>query len=489
MTVWRRLSLRARLSAITAVLVLIALGISSGAAIMLLRSSLVQQSDLQLRAATDPLTAAALSQWAPDPSLSAIRPTDYFFEFWDLQGSEIGRSYATTTGMAQPELPTLDRLLDLASENQYATVGSVSPSTTQWRIRAFPIYKKSDQELVAWGVVALPLTSVNRTIEAMTRTVLIVGAGVMVLTALVGSLVMERSLRALRRMDRTAQAVAAGDLSQRVEVHDPHTEVGRLASTFNTMVTNLEHSFAEQEASEARMRQFVSDASHELRTPLASIRGYGELYRMGAVPPEEVAATMGRMENEAARMGALVADLLALTRLDERQGLALAPVDLVTIAHDGVADLGALDPTRPAELKASEPVIVPADENKIRQVVMNLIGNTVQHTPPGTAVDVEVRWADDRTAMIRIVDHGPGISEDDSRRVFERFYRPDSARARTHGGSGLGLAIVATIIAAHGGRVFHEPTPGGGATMVVLLPTRPPGSGPAAPPPAAAHPE
>ncbi len=474
MTVWRRLSLRARLSAITAALLLVALAISSGAAVMLLRSSLIQQTDLQLQTAAKSFTAATLNLWSPDPGLNAVRPTDYFFEAWDPQGSEIGRSYPTTAGDAEPALPPLDDLLRLASNEQYGTVGSQPGSTVPWRILAFPVRTKTTQELVAWGVVAVPLTSVNETVETMTRTVVVVGAGVMLLTALVGSLVMERSLRALRRMDRTAQAVAAGDLSQRVVVHDPHTEVGRLGTTFNTMVTNLERAFAEQEASEARMRQFVSDASHELRTPLASIRGYGELYRMGAVPPEDVAATMGRMESEAARMGTLVADLLALTRLDERQGLELAPVDLVAIARDGVADLGALDPTRPAELRAAEPVIIPADENKLRQVVTNLIGNAVQHTPAGTAVDVEVRWADAQTAMIRIIDHGPGITEADSARVFERFYRPDSSRSRSQGGSGLGLAIVATIVTAHGGRVFHEPTPGGGATMVVLLPTRPP---------------
>jgi len=488
MTVWRRLSLRARLSAITAALLLVALAISSGAAVMLLRSSLIQQTDLQLQTAAKSFTAATLNLWSPDPGLNAVRPTDYFFEAWDPQGSEIGRSYPTTAGDAEPALPPLDDLLRLASNEQYGTVGSQPGSTVPWRILAFPVRTKTTQELVAWGVVAVPLTSVNETVETMTRTVVVVGAGVMLLTALVGSLVMERSLRALRRMDRTAQAVAAGDLSQRVVVHDPHTEVGRLGTTFNTMVTNLERAFAEQEASEARMRQFVSDASHELRTPLASIRGYGELYRMGAVPPEGVAATMGRMESEAARMGTLVADLLALTRLDERQGLELAPVDLVAIARDGVADLGALDPTRPAELRAAEPVIIPADENKLRQVVTNLIGNAVQHTPAGTAVDVEVRWADAQTAMIRIIDHGPGITEADSARVFERFYRPDSSRSRSQGGSGLGLAIVATIVTAHGGRVFHEPTPGGGATMVVLLPTRPPVVRAEAPPQSPASP-
>lgn len=217
------------------------------------------------------------------------------------------------------------------------------------------------------------------------------------------------------------------------------------------------------------MRRFVSDASHELRTPLASMRGYGELYRMGAVPPEEVPTTMARIESEATRMGVLVNDLLALARLDEGRGLQLGDVDLVAIARDAVADLRALDPSRRTELQAEAPVTIHADGDKIRQVVTNLVGNTVQHTPPGTAVEIAVR-ASEGWATLEVRDHGPGIAAEDSARVFERFYRPDTSRTRASGGSGLGLAIVATIVAAHGGSVRHEPTPGGGATMVVRLP-------------------
>src|SRR5699024_7487670 len=224
------------------------------------------------------------------------------------------------------------------------------------------------------------------------------------------------------------------------------------------MVAALEEAFAEREAAGERMRRFVSDASHELRTPLASIRGYGELYRMGAVPEEEVPATMARIESEARRMGVLVSDLLALARLDEKRPLEMAPVDLRALASDALTDLGALDPTRPTALVAPEPVIAWGDANRIRQVLMNLVGNAANHTPKGTPVEIEAR-AGAENAVIKVRDHGPGIPSGESERIFERFYRPDSSRARSRGGTGLGLAIVAGIMNAHGGSAYMSPLP------------------------------
>ncbi|MFV0253611.1 MAG: sensor histidine kinase [Beutenbergiaceae bacterium] len=300
----------------------------------------------------------------------------------------------------------------------------------------------------------------------------IVGISVVTIAAFTGYLAVQRSLRPLRDIEQAAQRVATGDLSQRAPLQPPSTEVGRLGLSFNTMVAELEQAFAQREASESRMRRFVSDASHELRTPLASIRGYGELYRMGAVPPADVPATLARIESEATRMGLLVNDLLALARLDEGHALTLQDVDLDVVAADGVADLGALDPTRRAQLISDGPVVIRADSGRIRQVVTNLIGNAVQHTPAGTAVELVVRTESDagQWGVLEVRDHGGGIDKADSARIFERFYRPDSSRTRSSGGSGLGLAIVATIVAAHGGTVRHQPTPDGGATIVVRLP-------------------
>jgi two-component system OmpR family sensor kinase len=225
----------------------------------------------------------------------------------------------------------------------------------------------------------------------------------------------------------------------------------------------------------------VADASHELRTPLATIRGYAELYRMGALPDRHALDdTIGRIEGSATRMGALVEDLLALARLDEGRPLTLGPVDLVVLAADAVADLRALDPGRPDRLvgladdEVTGPVWVRADEARMRQVVANLVGNVARHTPPGTPAELAVGTTTDAagttTGVLEVRDHGPGIAPEHAARVFERFYRVDASRTRDSGGAGLGMAIVSAIVAAHDGSVELLQTPGGGATLRVALP-------------------
>lgn len=459
----RALPLRWRLSIITAVLVLIALVASSAAVIALVRSSLIHQIDVDLHdAAQSPFTT-----YQGDSGSDPAGPTDYFVGMV-IDDVAYVITKPTTAGGDTPRLPDLATL----EPNEPVTVYSTDGSGPTWRLC---IYPRPDG---AVAVIALPLTSVEGTVAEMLRTMTIVGLAVIVLAALAGYVAVQRSLRPLRDIETAAGAVAAGDLTRRAPLEPPSTEVGRLGLSFNAMVAELEQAFTERAASEARMRRFVSDASHELRTPLASMRGYGELYRMGAVPEDEVPATMARIEGEATRMGGLVNDLLALARLDEGRGLQLGAVDLVAIAGDGVADLHALDPSRDATVVVDGPVTVRADGDRVRQVVTNLIGNAVQHTPEGTPVEVVVRTEPDGAwAVLEVRDHGPGIAESDSARVFERFYRPDTSRTRTSGGSGLGLAIVATIVAAHGGITHHEPTPGGGATIVVRLPV----AGPAKP--------
>lgn len=471
----RALPLRWRLSIITAALVLVALVVSSVAVLALVRGSLVRQLDEQLWTAAQAyaqdasFNADGMGGSAPD------RPSDYYVQVQLVDGRSM-EIEATTADGATPDVTGLTTPLGKGNE---ISVSSTAASGPHWRVGVYTLFQHGDE--VGTMIIAVPLTSVEQTAEELVRTMALVGLGVVVIAALAGYYAVQRSLRPLRDIETAAGAVAAGDLSRRAPLQPPTTEIGRLGLSFNTMVAELEESFAERAASEARMRRFVSDASHELRTPLAAIRGYGELYRMGAVPDEEVPAAMGRIESEATRMGGLVNDLLALARLDEGRGLRLADIDLRSVAADGVADLGALDPTRDTRLVAEGPVVVRGDGDRLRQVVTNLVGNTVQHTPPGTAVEVVVRSEDvagKGWAVLEVRDHGPGISEADSARVFERFYRPDSSRTRASGGSGLGLAIVATIVAAHGGSVRHEPTPGGGATIVVRLPV----GGPPTPP-------
>jgi two-component system OmpR family sensor kinase len=295
-----------------------------------------------------------------------------------------------------------------------------------------------------------------------------------------GYVLIRRSLAPLVAVERTAAAIAAGDLSQRVPDQHPRTEVGRLSNALNVMLGRIESAFAHErdaqrqaKASEERMRQLVADASHELRTPLTSIRGFAELHRMGATDAGDLDRTMGRIEDEALRMGLLVDDLLLLARLDEQRPIEQAPVDLLEIAHDVVEGSRRMAPSRTIELHADvlSPPIVIGDAARLRQVVNNLVSNALTHTPDDASVTVEVSVdTAAATAVVAVSDTGPGLSPEDTERVFERFYRADASRARSSGGSGLGLSIVAGLVAAHGGHVSVESNPGEGATFRVELP-------------------
>ena len=321
----------------------------------------------------------------------------------------------------------------------------------------------------------------------------VVGLIVLVVLGVAGYLLVRNSLRPLAAVERTARAIAAGDLSQRVPEGDERTEVGRLSRALNGMLSRIEHAFRAQQASEAqargsedRMRRFVADASHELRTPLTSIRGFAELYRQGAVPADDdVRRLMGRIEAEGARMGLLVEDLLLLARLDQQRPLTIGSVDLAEIAGDAVHDARAVQPGRPIALHLDESLadvpVVQGDEPRLRQVVGNLVTNALTHTPAGTRVTVSVSAdADPGFVVLRVADEGPGMEPADAKRAFERFYRVDAARTREAGGTGLGLAIVASLVAAHGGSVDVVTAPGRGAVFAVRLPRE----GPAPRPPA-----
>jgi two-component system OmpR family sensor kinase len=299
-------------------------------------------------------------------------------------------------------------------------------------------------------------------------------------------------------MERTAAEIAGGDLTRRVADADPHSEPGRLGLALNKMLSRIEGAVAEQAASERRLRQFLADASHELRTPLTSIQGFAELYRRGGVPPgPDLDEAMGRIEGEVGRMRLLVNDLLLLARLDEERPLDRHPVDLLAVAADAVRDAHARVPGRFVQLTVLdaddfEPVAVLGDEPRLRQVATNLVANALQHTPEEAAIAVRVGRPSvnggpppvaavgaeltDGTpvAALEVLDAGPGMGTDEASRVFERLYRAEASRSRTHGGAGLGLAIVAAIVRAHGGRVELWTQPGGGARFRVLLPALPP---------------
>jgi two-component system OmpR family sensor kinase len=367
-----------------------------------------------------------------------------------------------------PKVPTKAR-----PDRHPFTVDAVSGST-QWRV--VEALNTNGDVLV----VAVPLDEVQRTVSRLRTIEAVVGVVVLALLGLAAFFLVRRSLRPLVAVEAAAEAIADGDLSQRVPESDPRTEVGSLSRSFNAMVSQIETAFeersrseAEARASEDRMRRFVGDASHELRTPLTSIRGFAELYRQGALPaPEDVSRAMARVEGEAARMGLLVEDLLLLARLDQQRPLERQAVDLLELAGDAVQDAHAVDPARDVRLEvvAKGPApVVSGDAPRLRQVLGNLVTNALTHTPAGTSVVVRVGTAD-RTAWVEVSDHGPGIPAEDRERVFERFFRADTSRTRASGGSGLGLSIVSALVAAHGGTVTAADTPGGGATFRVTLP-------------------
>ncbi|MHB8958371.1 MAG: sensor histidine kinase [Candidatus Limnocylindrales bacterium] len=330
--------------------------------------------------------------------------------------------------------------------------------------------------------LAAPMSAVDATIATLVRLLLLIGIAAIAVLVAVAWLIVRRGLLPVERVADAAGRIAGGDLSHRTGVPHDGTEVGRLGAAFDGMVDQVQGAFAQQhdalaakQESEARLRRFVADASHELRTPVTAIRGYAELYRAGGLAdPAALEAAMGRIEGESRRMGSLVDDLLLLARLDQGRPLRRDVVDLSRACADAVADLRAAAPTHPVVAAVDAGVRVIGDDDRLRQVVGNLLANVGLHTPAETPAEVVLRAASTadggRWAELRVVDHGPGIPPEHAARVFDRFYRADAGRSRETGGSGLGLSIVASIVAAHNGRLWHEATPGGGATFCALLP-------------------
>ncbi len=318
-------------------------------------------------------------------------------------------------------------------------------------------------------VLAIPMSDVDSTLGQLVVLEAEVGAAVLIAMVVVCLVIVRVGLRPLERMGQTAEAIAAGDLSQRVSPATPRTEIGRLGLALNGMLGQIESAFAERTRSERRLRRFLADASHELRTPLTSIRGYAELLRRGAQrSPEDAELARRRIEAEAVRMSVLVDDMLLLARLDQGRPLDREPVDLQAIARDAMADASAVAPERTITLAAPELVVVTGDDMRLRQVVGNLVRNALVHTPPATPIEIGLARRDGH-AVLAVADHGPGLTAD-AGRVFEPFFRGDTGRSRDRGGSGLGLSIVAAVVTAHRGQVRVSETPGGGATFEVELP-------------------
>ena len=361
------------------------------------------------------------------------------------------------------------------TEVAYFTTGSVDPDGPSFRVRAEKVGNGALNGDVL--VQAQPLVDQNSTLHTLFLTELAVTAGALVLALAGGWWLVRLGLRPLEDVERTADSIAAGDLDQRVPGADQATEVGRLARALNVMLERIQAAFSARVASESRLReneqhlrQFVADASHELRTPIAAVSAYAELFeRGGSQHADDLPRIVSGIRNETSRMDRLVNDLLTLTRLDEGVPMEMAPVELVSLASEAVRTATAVGPEWPVQFWAARPVEVNGDKDRLRQVLDNLLANVRAHTPPGTSATVHVDQVGDQ-AQIEVRDTGPGMPDEDARRVFERFYRADPSRARTGGGSGLGLSIVAAIVAAHGGTVSAASTPGEGLVVTVLIP-------------------
>ncbi|KQT02602.1 histidine kinase [Cellulomonas sp. Leaf395] len=471
---WAGTTLVSRLVGIVTVLLAVGLVLAGAISAALLEGTLVGQVDTKLQTEGEDLATSTVNSLSRGFG-SSMTPSDYYVRLEVGAVDEETISPSTADRYGTPTVPELTTAQLEAREGEPFTVDSTRPGST-WRAVAYPIYR-GDGTPAGSIVVALPLGDIERTVRHMSLVLLLSGLGIVLFGAAAGTWAVRRSLKPLREIEVTAAAIADGDLSQRVPAAAEHTEVGRLGAALNGMLAQIEKAFGAQSASEARMRRFVADASHELRTPLATIRGYGELYRMGALTTtDQVDDTLRRIEQSATRMGALVEDLLALARLDEGRPMRTGPVDLTVLAADAVSDLHALDPARATRLVPLEegarggPCVVVGEESRLRQVLANLVGNAVQHTPPGTPVEIAVGLLPSGEGAIEVRDHGPGIDPEHAARVFERFYRVDASRGRDSGGAGLGMAIVAAIVAAHDGSVRLSQTPGGGTTVRVTLP-------------------
>lgn len=463
-------------------------------------------------------------------------PTDFYFAVLDFDG----RVLCSNRDESEPHPDAEELSRSFLTDEGIHTVNS-TPGAGQWRVATAADADLRSGSFIFY-TIGLSLDETDALIARYSAIFLFFGLTVIILGGALTRILVTSTFNPLREVEATAARFAAGDFSQRMGDATPNTEVGRLNRSLNAMLSRIDSAFSDRAKTIDQMRRFVGDASHELRTPLVSVRGYAELYRMGALQkPEDVAQAMERIEKEAIRMGELVSDLLELARIDEAKPLQLAPVDLIPLARDASLDAMAASPDREVtvvvtvhhteadaveeqaivvpeplptsapprgrtsqgtgaiaiagatlarlrwlrsrsvkpvievnEVVTSEPrahILVSAEENKIRQVLTNLIGNAVRFTPKGSPIEIGVEVDESASlAILSVIDHGEGIPEQVRDKIFQRFWRADSSRNRDTGGSGLGLAIVQSIVAAHRGEVHVVETPGGGATFRVLLP-------------------
>lgn len=492
-----RMSLAGRITALIVVVMTFGLALAGVGTVSIIRDAQVADIDGELDQAMRAFTSEEITRSdSPEQcDLAQRMPNTYYLGVADPSGTVLCDN--KLPGASNPDLTDLS-LGTVAEQDRAFTLTSID-GMTRWRTLIAPSTVSGTGELLV-SIVAVDMTSA----ESSTTNFLLVFVGFSLLAVVLGAaltrILAVSTLRSLRKTAAEAQRFADGDYDTRLTGEHPRTEVGSLQLSLNTMLDRIEAAIEQRDDSVARMRQFVGDASHELRTPLVAVRGYAELYRMGAISqPEDVKNAMERIEGEAKRMGRLVEDLLQLARLDERRPLDLQPLDLVPLVNDAASDTRVGTPDRritvvPIDADAHGPVagmvddgapqtgvftpppltppaVVLGDEHALRQLISNLIGNATRYTPDGTPIELGVGVSTRRReAVVLVIDHGEGIPVELRDRVFQRFFRADSSRARDTGGTGLGLAIVRGIVRAHSGRLDVVDTPGGGATFRIAIP-------------------
>ena len=443
------------------------LTISSAGTVALLSTYLQQNTDNLLIATANQLRAEnplrlQIRVTTGDLTLPAL-PSDYYIAILDSQGNQfLGLVSATGGGRQVPNFSSLtsEKVLEIGGVPFDAEVEVDGPDQN-WRVVALPLQNANGSV-----VVGLP-THTNR--QIINEYGVIGGRfGVLLLflSGLAIWLTITSALRPLKEVERTAEAVKSGKFSSRLVQHHGKTEIGRINRALNSMLDSIESAVRGKDKTLSQMRRFVSDASHELRTPLVTVRGYAELYRMGAIKSkQDLAEAMGRIESEAIRMSGLVESLLTLTRMDELENLQKKPSDLIDLAQAIVKDASVahqeISFRVSTELKTC---ILEIDGDRIKQVMANLLANASRFAPKSSEVTVEIKDLTDKI-RVSVIDRGEGVPESLREKIFDRFYRIDNSRNRETGGSGLGLAIAKSIIDAHGGRIWVEQTPGGGATF------------------------
>jgi len=476
------MTLRRRLVASMIILVALSLAAVDLITINSLRSYLYGRTDDQLNAAHALVQGYVLRADARGVRVSSTEidsrvSPEIYVEIFDASGKLIVSrpSGSTTARDPAPRLPAHLPVEPTATvQQQLKSHGSYSPDNDSVNVtsesKGGPQYRLQASALPGGTlVVATRLDSVEATLTSLRNIELAVSLAVVVALLALMTLLIRRGLRPLEQMTKEADAISAGDLTRRVDPSDPETEIGRLGRALNGMLSQIEAAFAQRTASEDRLRRFLADASHELRTPLTSIRGYAELLRKDALNGEDDREkALARIESEAARMGVLVEDLLTLARIGEGPEPERVRVDLAPLVADATADARAMDPSRKITIVAPRPVAVAGDEQRLRQLIQNLLANALAHTPDRTPVEVKVVNEGAR-AILQVKDHGPGMDAEQAKRVFDRFYRGKGSRS--DGGSGLGLFIVATVARTLGGYVTVDTELGKGATFEVVLPT------------------